>query len=98
MTGYLVRLKNGAMFTLDDAGNILRDHERGMTFAPDGKWRIVGFCTRHNSRRIVSLSEAVSGESIGHGLVVDRDHGTLRQWSHPSNRRAANVTRIRETT
>lgn len=88
---YLLRLKNGSMWELDEQGRVCYDGSRGMRFSPHDSWRILGFSTRHNANRIISLAEAAAGASIGQGWVHDLDHGTHRMWGSPSWRRAAKV-------
>ena len=88
---YLIRLKNGSMIETDVAGRIVYDGTRGMRFAPSDSWRIVGFSTRHNAYRIVTLAEAAAGEPIGQGWVHDVDHGTRRMWAMPRYHRAVRV-------
>lgn len=90
---YEMTLKDGSIWILDAEGNILRDGTRGMTFAPDGSWRILGFTTRHNGRAIISLRDAANGADLGQGWVHDCDHGTRRMWGMPRSRRAVSIQR-----
>lgn len=90
--GYVIYLKNGSHFVTDEAGNILFDGDRKMSFPPDGAWKILGFARRHNAHSIqVTLREAADGADLGQGWVFDRDHGTTRMWGMPAYRRAVRV-------
>lgn len=72
-------MTQGPIYTLDDNGNVI-----ARTNGPEGwtysNWRILGFLRRHNSGTMVSLADALNGADIGHGYVVDCDHGTRRVW------------------
>jgi len=87
-----IRLKSGARFLVAENGRILYDGDRNMgPFSEE--WRIIGFTTRHNARRLITLQEAADGMPIGQGWVHDLDHGTHRMWAMPLYRRAVRVIR-----
>lgn len=87
---YTMVLKSGAVWKLGDDGRVLYDGDRNMGPFSE-KWRVIGFSTRHNAHRVISLQEAAEGEPIGQGWVHDMDHGTHRLWGHPSDRRAVSI-------
>lgn len=88
-----VTCKNGDTFLLNDQGHVVQ-RETGMTFGdPHPSWQILGFLTRWNSHRIVTLADALEGASIGHGFVVDLDHGTRRVWGG----RGSSVAKVERT-
>jgi len=70
----------GARYTLDDEGAVVARSNGPEGFDYSGEWIIVGFLTRHNSRFVIPLERALNGYDIGHGYVVDNDHGTQRVW------------------
>jgi hypothetical protein len=71
---------NGTRYTLDDNGAVVARTDGPEGWDYSGKWKVLGFLTRANSRYMVPLADAVAGAWIGHGFVVDLDHGTLRVW------------------
>ena len=90
--------KGRETFILARDGAIIRHGSNGQD-RPDydmHKWHVLGFGTRANSRRIVTLDEAADGAETGQGWVHDLDHGTHRMWGSPSDRRLASITRIEE--
>lgn len=91
---YVLTLRSGARYTLADDGRVL--HRSDVDPAGQGPyqdWHVLGFLTRFHSRERVSLADAANGAWIGQGWVMVRDHGTLRTWAHPSNRRCASIVR-----
>ena len=88
---YIMTLKSGAIWQLGDDGRVLHDGDRNMGPFSE-QWRVIGFSTRFNAHRVISLQEAADGEPIGQGWVHDLDHGFHRVWGHPSNRRAVSIT------
>jgi hypothetical protein len=92
MMKYKITLKNGHVYTCAEDGNVLHrtDVDPGGQ-GPYRDWRILGFSKRHNSRNLVSLTDAARGTDIGQGWVHDLDHGTHRMWGHPSGNRAVSV-------
>ena len=92
--GYRIICKGGYVLT-DAEGNIAEDHlGRDYVCEPAPDWRIVGFSTRFNAYRLISLAQAADGEPLGQGWVHDVDHGTRRLWGMPKDRRAVRVERI----
>jgi len=94
--GYLpnriaLRLKSGDVYTLDLLGNVLHRTDSDYQGSYSVQWKILGFLRRWNSGVMISLRAALDGGDIGHGYVVDLDHGTRRVWGHPSNWRAVSV-------
>lgn len=87
-------LKNGDVYLLDGFGRVVSRSDGPQGHDYSGKWRIEGFLRRHNSSTIVTLAEALDGIDIGHGWVVDLDHGTRRVWAHPTGRRCESVKLI----
>lgn len=93
---YCMTVKNGAYYYLTENGGILWDGTRDMAFeAPHDSWRVIGFTTRHNGNRIITLAEAANGEDIGQGWVHDLDHGTHRMWAMPKYLRARKIIRLK---
>lgn len=75
-----MRTTGGVTYTLADDGTVLdrSDGPRGWNYS--GQWRVLGFLTRAHSQRMVSFLDALAGAEVGHGFVVDLDHGTRRVW------------------
>lgn len=92
---YRITLKNGHVYTTDDHGNVISRTD-GPRNWPYSNWRIIGFTTRHNARRIVSLADAVNGAPCGQGWIHDIDHGTRRMWAHPTTQRLRSIVHIDE--
>lgn len=92
---YVITLHSGARFYCAAGGRIIYDGDRNMgPFSED--WSIQGFLRRHNSNRVIPLcQEDIDKTDLGHGWVVDVDHGTRRLWGNPSSRRALKVEVIR---
>src|SRR5687768_4299126 len=71
-----------ANYYTDDEGRVLArtNGPRGWNYS--GKWVILGALKRHHSalHNLISLQECADGADMGHGIIVDNDHGTLRQW------------------
>lgn len=86
--------RGGERFLLDESGNVVGRNSGPKGWNYSGQWRIVGFKKRHHSHATVSLAEALDGIDVGHGWVVDWDHGTYRLWAHPSDRRVGRLQRI----
>lgn len=90
-----MRLKNGHIYTLTDEGDVVdrTDVDAGGRPPrwPYSAWKILGFLRRAHSAQMVPLAEALAGADVGHGFVVDLDHGHTRVWAHPSNRRLARL-------
>ena len=85
---YKMTLKDYSSWYLSENGRVLWDGTRRRgPFSEE--WRIIGFTTRHNAHRIISLTDAANGEDIGQGWVHDYDHGTRRMWG--TSRRAVSV-------
>lgn len=91
----MIRLmtKGRECYTLDDEGYVV-----SRSSGPEGwnygrGWRIVGFKTRYNAHRTITLEEALAGADVGQGWIVDWDHGTYRLWGHPSHRRLGSLWR-----
>lgn len=87
-------LKDGIIYKLDDNGNVLdrSDGPRGWNYS--GRWTIIGFLRRWNSRKMIPLQAALNGADIGHGYVVDLDGGSMRVWMSPSNHRVSRLERV----
>lgn len=90
---YRMWLRNGNVYYLAADGAVLdrTDGPRGWDYS--GKWVILGFKRRHHSRRMISLEEAVAGEDVGQGWVMDLDHGTVRMWGGPRFRKLGRIER-----
>jgi hypothetical protein len=86
-----MRLKDGTVYTLDDDGAVVARSDGPQGWDYSGQWLVVGFLKRHHSHHMVTLAEALDGIDVGHGWVVDNDHGTFRMWAHPSYRRLASL-------
>lgn len=94
-TGYKMRLKDGSEWILGPDGGVLYDGSRHIKFnSPHENWKIAGFSVRHNASRIITLSEAADGASLGQGWVHDFDHGSRRMWGSHSNHRVLSVEAI----
>ena len=89
---YKLTLKSGAVYTLDAEGCVTARTEGPQGWDYGRKWQVLGFATRYNARRIVSLADAADGAEIGQGWVHDLDHGTRRMWGG-AGRRAASIRR-----
>lgn len=87
---------NRVDYVLDDEGFVV-----SRTNGPEGwdyknGWRILGFLKRANSGLdlMVSLPDAANGADIGHGYVVDWDHGYTRVWMGGKHDRAWMIKRL----
>lgn len=88
-TAYILTTRDYARYELDSAGNVVGRSNGPQGWNYGGKWIILGFLTRWNSRDIIPLSEVVSNPNtnVGHGYIVDLDHGTKRIWGGSGERR-----------
>ena len=75
-----MRTTNGNVYELDEKGAVLdrSNGPRGWNYS--GKWIICGFKKRHHSYRTIPLEDALRGEDVGQGWILDLDHGTYRLW------------------
>lgn len=91
---YRLYLNDRTRYDLDDEGYVVArtDGPKGWNYGKG--WRIVGFRTRHNALRVITLRETADGANIGQGWVVDWDHGTYRMWGSPSDHRATLLIHI----
>jgi hypothetical protein len=86
--------KGRDIYTLDDEGYVVARSNGPEGWNYGRGWRIVGFKTRHNAHRTISLQEALDGADVGQGWIVDWDHGTFRLWGSPSADKLASIRRI----
>ncbi len=87
-------LKDGTRYDLDDNGNVLARSDGPQGWDYSGKWRILGFTTRHHSRHIITLADALAGADVGQGWIHDLDHGSHRMWGSPTGRRLASLAKV----
>jgi hypothetical protein len=81
-----LRTNDGALYQLDDEGAVVARSNGPKGWNYSGKWIIRGFLRRWNSSVMVPLDDALDGADIGHGYVVDVDHGTWRVWMGAGSR------------
>ena len=91
---YKLTLRDGTRYVLAEGGEVLArsNGPRGWNYS--GEWIVLGFTTRHNAHRIISLADALAGANIGQGWVHDLDHGTHRMWGSPTGRRFGPLIRF----
>ena len=84
----LLTTTDNVRFYLSHDGAVIDRSNGPRDWDYSGKWIVRGFLTRWNSSTIVPLSDALDGADIGHGYVVDLDHGTTRTWGTGSRVRS----------
>lgn len=90
---YVMTTKDGTRYELDDKGAVLSRSDGPKDWDYSGRWIILGFKKRHHSYYTIPLSDAADGADVGHGVVMDLDHGTRRQWAHPRGRQLQSIRR-----
>jgi hypothetical protein len=76
----LMETTQGNRYLLADDGRILDRSNGPASWNYSGLWRITGIKLRCHSHHSIPLEDAVDDGRFGHGVVLDIDHGTYRQW------------------